>query len=327
MKFFGAALAVGILLFAFWPWLAGNQLHHRTIVVYGFSILAEAIDHSVFPVFQAEWRQRKGEQVELISSYSGSGTVTNQIRLGVPAQIAILALELDAQKLATEKIIPADNWSKLPQKGVVNRTPFVMLVRPGNPKRIRDFSDLARPGVRIVHPDPLTSGGAQWAILAEYGSALRTTRDAALAERQLLGIWKNVVAQAGSARAARTQFESGFGDVLITYEQDLLADPPDGEIVYPSSTILSEHVVVTVEKNVPPRDSELVGGFVQFLWSESGQKAFVKSGFRSMDDKLNGGFHKIEKPFTVADLGGWPKAKQEIVDNIWKNRVLPEVGR
>src|SRR5713226_6145383 len=155
--------AAGLLLFGYavWPWtpFARAARPPRTIVFYGFSILGEAIDHGVFPEFQRRWRERTGEHVELVSSFAGSGTVTNQLILGVPAHLALLSLELDAQKLAEAGVIAKDSWRQLPSGGVVNRTPFIILVRPGNRKAIHDFADLTRSGVENVHPEPLTSGG------------------------------------------------------------------------------------------------------------------------------------------------------------------------
>ena len=324
-----------LLLFGVWPWLPGVRGdQRRTVVVYGFSILADVMNDGLFPAFQRKWQAEHGEQVEFISSFAGSGTVTNQIVMGVPAQVAILSLELDARRLADEGRIPQDAWRGLPHGGIVNRTPFIILVRSGNPKHIRGFADLARPGVGVVHPDPLTSGGAQWAILAEYGSALRLTHDPQIAYEELLGTWRNVVAQASSARAARTQFDSGFGDALITYEQEAIADAAKGElhgeVVYPHSTILSEHVVVVVDHQVRERDRELVHAFVDYLWSEESQRIFVEHGFRSVDERLNSlnpWFGHIEDPFTVQDLGGWQKAKPDIIEALWKGRVLAELGR
>ncbi len=325
----------GLALYTFWPWLTGAQGRlPRTIVVYGFSIFGETMNEGIFPAFQAEWQARTGERVEFISSFAGSGTITNQILLGVPAEVAVLALELDAFTLADKGVLAGATWQNLPHGGVLNRSPFIIVVRPGNPKGIADFADLAKPGVRIVHPDPLTSGGAQWAILAEYGSAFLQTHDAQQAYQQLLGVWTNVAAQAASARAARTQFENGFGDALITYEQDVLNDRVNGrfagDIVYPRSTILSEHIVVTVDKNIRPEDRELVQAFVAFLWSDRAQQIFVQYGFRSTDEQRNAAnpnFRPLAGSFTVKDLGGWREAKQSIVEAIWKDRVLPEIGR
>jgi sulfate transport system substrate-binding protein len=149
-----------------------------------------------------------------------------------------------------------------------------------------------------------------------------------------MGVWRNVTAQAASARAARTQFENGFGDVLVTYEQDVIEDAAagtlPGEIVYPPSTVLSEHILVVVEKNVSPAERPLIDALVHFLWSEEAQRLFVRRGFRSVDERLNAAnpaFGKIRDPFLVADFGGWSRVKKEIVDGIWKDRVMTEVGR
>ncbi|HSU82999.1 MAG TPA: substrate-binding domain-containing protein, partial [Thermoanaerobaculia bacterium] len=248
----------------------------------------------------------------------------------------LLSLELDAERLAKAGVLPPGSWRRLPHGGVVNRTPFVLVVRKGNPKRIHDFADLARPGVKVVHPDPLTSGGANWALLAEYGSAARRSpgRAEEAGYKSLLGVWRHVVAQAASARAARTQFENGFGDVLVTYEQDVIGDAAKGtlpgEVVYPPSTVLSEHTLVVVDKNIAPSERPLIDALVAFLWSEPAQTLFVQRGFRSVDERLNGAnphFGTIRDPFLVRDFGGWDRVKKEIVDGIWRDRVMKEVGR
>ncbi len=336
----GAFAAAGLLLLAYavWPWtpLARLARPPRTIVFYGFSILGDVIDHGVFPAFGKQWRERTGENVEIVSSFAGSGTVTNQIILGVPAHLALLSLELDADKLAEAGVIPAGSWRRFPFEGVVNRTPFIILVRPGNPKRIRDFADLARPGVRVVHPDPLTSGGANWAIVAEYGAGARAggPDPRRAGHNMLLGVWRNVVAQAPSARAARTQFENGFGDALITYEQEALYDRSRGklkaDVVYPRSTVLSEHTLVRIGRNVSRHEADLVDAFARFLFSDEAQRIFVRYGFRSVTEPLNESnpaFGRIEDPFRIADLGGWKRAKKEIVDAVWKRQVLAELKK
>jgi sulfate transport system substrate-binding protein len=306
------------------------------VVFYGFSILGEAMNRAVLPEFARRWRARTGERLEFVTSFAGSGTITNQLIMGVPAQVALLSLELDAERLAKAGVLPAGSWRRLPHGGVVNRTPFVLVVRKGNPLRIKDFADLARPGVKVVHPDPLTSGGANWALLAEYGSAARRSpgREREAGYDALLGVWRHVVAQAASARAARTQFENGFGDVLVTYEQDVIGDAAKGtlpgEIVYPPSTVLSEHTLVILDKNIAPADRPLIDALVAFLWSEPAQSLFVRNGFRSVDERLNAAnrhFGAIRDPFLVRDFGGWDVVKKDIVDGIWKDRVLKAVGK
>jgi sulfate/thiosulfate-binding protein len=326
-----------LLAWAAWPWLpiARTGKPPTTIVFYGFSILADTVNDAIFPAFQKVWAAEGGQPVELVSSFGGSGTVTNQVILGVPAQLVLLSIESDATRLAEAGVVPAGSWRALPDAGVLNRTPFVILVRPGNPKNIRDFADLARPGVKIVHPDPLTSGGANWAIVAEYGAGARATPgDPGAGERLLSGIWKNVVAQASSARAARTQFENGFGDALITYEQEAIWDRARGrlkaDIVYPRRTILSEHTLVLVDRNIRPKERPVVERFVRFLWSAQAQQIFVSRGFRSVDEQWNAGnsaFGRIEEPFLISDYGGWGRARREIVDGIWKNRVMKVPAR
>lgn len=331
------ALGGALFLWTLWPWLPFSVASRppHTIVFYGFSILREVFDEGIFPAFRKEWRQRTGETVEILGSFAGSGTVTNQIILGVPADVVLLSLESDAQKLAAAGVVRDLSWRELPHAGIVNRTPFVILVRPGNPKRIHDFADLGRAGIGVVHPDPMTSGGANWAIVAEYGAGTRGHPENPEAGfEMLLGVWKNVVAQAASARAARTQFENGFGDALVTYEQEALRDRTLGklsaDIVYPRRTVLSEHTLVVLDRNVLPSERDRVEALVDFLWSEEAQRIFVEYGFRSVFERLNAvhsAFGRIDDPFTIADFGGWKLAKKSIVEDVWKKRVLPKVKR
>src|SRR5689334_22685623 len=145
-----------------------------TVTLYGFSIMKESLEKAIYPGFINNWKQQHGQEVRFQSSFAGSETVTNQILRGAPAHIAILSIERDAQRLKEGGLVTSD-WHSYPAKGIVNKTPFVIIVRRGNPKGIHDFADLALPGVRLIHPDPISSGGAQWSILAMYGSALKKT--------------------------------------------------------------------------------------------------------------------------------------------------------
>src|SRR6185503_134861 len=164
-----------------------------TITLYGFSVMKESLEKAIFPAFAAKWKQQHGQVLLFQSSFAGSETVTNQILRGAPAEVAILSIERDVQRLQKDGFVTAD-WHSLPAKGIVNKTPFVIIVRQGNPKGIRDFSDLAKPGIRLIHPDPISSGGAQWSILAIYGSELKKSEeDKPKALQTLSAIWKNVI--------------------------------------------------------------------------------------------------------------------------------------
>lgn len=327
-------LLAGLLLYALWPWLplhAGRR--SRTIVIYGYSAAAEAFNQGVLPAFERVWQRETGERLECITAFAGSGTVTNQIIMGVPAALAVVALEADADRLAAAGVTAPRSWRRLPEDGVAFRTPLVLVVRPGNPLGVTDFADLAKPGVRVVHPDPMTSGGAAWALVAEYGAGLREAGRPAAGERLLRGIWHNVVALAASARAARTQFQNGFGDVLVTYEQDARLDLERGrmrgEIVYPKRTVMTEPTVVVLERDRDDDERRLAARLAAYLWEDEAQRLLVRYGYRSVREELNAGagLPEITDAFRVADLGGWERAKPEIVDAIWKDRILPELGR
>ncbi|HEY5073618.1 MAG TPA: sulfate ABC transporter substrate-binding protein [Pyrinomonadaceae bacterium] len=305
------------------------------ITVYGFSIMKESLEKEIYPAFAAKVKREHGLDIRFTSSFAGSETITNQILQGVKAQVAILSIERDAQRLKDKGFVTSD-WHALPQRGIVNKTPFVILVRKGNPKGIHDFSDLAKPGVRLIHPDPVNSGGAQWSILAIYGSELvKSERQSGEADRpralqMLQAVWRNVISTPGSAREARTQFESGYGDALVTYELDALlmreSNPKaDAEIVIPEATILSEHPAVVVDRDVSAADRPVVDAFMQYLWSEDAQRAFVKFHFRSStSDALNQENKElatIKYPFTVDYFGGWDKAYPEVIEGVFRDQV------
>src|SRR5689334_11920270 len=304
-----------------------------TITLYGFSVMKESLEKAIFPGFAAEWKQQHGQVLLFQSSFAGSETVTNQILRGAPAEIAILSIERDVQRLQKDGFVTAD-WHALPAKGIVNKTPFVIIVRQGNPKGIRDFSDLAKPGIRLIHPDPISSGGAQWSILAIYGSELkksaarREDADNPKALQTLRAIWKNVISTPGSAREARTTFELGNGDALITYELEALLmkeakEPID--IVVPQSTIFSEHPAVVIDKNITAAKREVIDAFMQYLWSDEAQDAFVKFHFYSSTNdafnQANTEFGHIEMPFTIEYFDGWDKAYPEVIEGVFRDQV------
>ena len=303
----------------------------QTITLYGFSILKEALEKDIYPAFAAKWKREHGADVNFVSSFAGSETVTNQILQGAPADVAILSNAIDR---LVQGGAASEEWRKLPNNGIVNKTPFVILVRSGNPKGIHDFADLGRPDVKVIHPDPVSSGGAQWSILSIYGSELKRseaetgTADKVRALHALQAVWKNVISSPGSAREARTQFELGQGDALVTYELEGLlmkaANAPI-EVIVPKATIFSEHPALMIDRNVRADKRPVVQAFLNYLWTEEAQKAFVKYYFRSATNEglnnENPKFAKIEQPFTVEMFGGWSRAHPEIIEQVFRDQV------
>jgi sulfate/thiosulfate-binding protein len=311
----------------------------QTIVVYSFSVEEEVMNKEIFPAFMKYWEQRAGEEVTFQSIFTGSEEIADRIVKGGLADVAILSNEQHAVWLNINDLVQTD-WHDFPHQGVISQSPIVIVVRPGNPLGITDWADLCRPNVKLVHADPQTSGGAQWALLAEYGSALMAGESQEAAKEQLRGIWTNVIDSPSSAREALKEFLFGVGDALITYEQDALLAQSRGasiEVVTPPRTIMSEHVVVLVDHNVDPWEREVVNAFVSFLWSDTAQNAFTRYYFRPVTDEAlealaadNASstgtlprFSKIEQPFTVQDLGGWGQMYPEIIRGVWEEEIAP----
>jgi len=335
LRYIFGSTAISCLLFAAAciPGGPASDANNPIITLYGFSIMKEPLEKDIFPAFAAKWKREHGQDVKFVTSFAGSETVTNQILQGAPADMAILSIERDAERLAEGKATTSD-WHNLPNHGIVNKTPFVILVRKGNPKSIQDFPDLAKSGIKVIHPDPVSSGGAQWSVLAIYGSELKKSeaetgkQDPARAVRTLQAIWKNVISTPGSAREARTQFETGYGDALVTYELEGLMMKQAGEdidMVIPKATIFSEHPAVIIDRNVTSAKRPVVEAFLNYLWSDDAQKAFVKHSFRAVTNEsfndANKDLAKIAEPFTIEMFGGWDKAYPDVIENVFMNQV------
>ena len=302
----------------------------RTIVLYGFSILDNVLETEIIPAFSDSWKQATGDEVRVITSFAGSGTVVNQIVFGAPAQVAMVATELDALSIREAGLATTD-WRSFNNNGVFAYSVTAIVTRGGNPKDIRSFEDLARPGIDVMYQDPTTSGGAQWAVLALYGSALRATAAAGGEDRAAEGdLLRRVSMNTGSlpesARRALTQFGLGFGDALLTYENEALLDISKGrnyEIVVPNSTIYIQPHVLIIDANVGEDDRAVVEAFVDFLWTEKAQQALVRNHFRVPNERLmaeyGDTFSSVDAPFTVDDLGGWDAATLEIIDGLWRD--------
>ena len=317
--------AVIILILLALIWLGKNMVQpekHRTLTVYCFTGMEKVMEDAVFPEFKQYWLEKNGESVEFIPTFAGSGAITEKIISRFPAEITILSSRLDAMRLSERGIAFRKQANNLPNGGIINRTPIVILTRPGNPFSIEDFEDLTQSGLGIAYPDPETSGAGQLGIIAIYGSRIKKGGTSIEALDELKDIWVNIVDKPSSASVDLQHFMEGTGDVLITYESNLLANPKrkriEGDIIYPDSTVICEPTVRAIAKNVTPKQQDLVEAFVAFLWSEKAQQAFVDYGTHSIIEPLNESrkdLGSLEQAFTIEEIGN-PDELRRIADAI-----------
>jgi sulfate/thiosulfate-binding protein len=300
---------------------SGNRV---TLILGGYTTPREAYGKAIIPAFQKYWKEKTGQDVEFQESYQGSGAQSRAITGGFEADIAALSLEGDIDKISEAGLITHD-WKANANKGMISTSIVVIAVRAGNPKGIKDWADLAPPGLNILTPDPKTSGGAQWNINAMYGAALRgyagvAKDDPAAAQEFLKSVFHNVSIMDKGARESITNFEKGVGDVAITYENEVLVAKQSGQnydYVIPHSTILIENPAALVDKYVDKHGvREVAEAFLAFLWSPEAQRAFAKYGLRPVDQAVA---QEVKSQYpVVADLwkmdylGGWKKVADSI---------------
>jgi sulfate transport system substrate-binding protein len=273
--------------------------------------------------FARRWLEKTGQTVIVNQSHGGSGKQARAVIDGLEADVVTLALASDIDALAARgKLVPESWATRLPRNSAPFASTIVLVVRKGNPKAIKDWEDLARPGVQVITPNPKTSGGARWNYLAAYGAALRKGDEAA-AKRLIAGIFANVPVLDTGARGSTTTFaERGIGDVLIAWENEALllrggATREEVEIVVPSQTILAETPVTLVDKVVDKRGTRAVAeAYVRFLYSDEGQALASKHGFRPTGvSTLDPKFASVPT-FTVDEVfGGWAQAQKKHFDD------------
>lgn len=275
----------------------------------------------ILPLFKEEWKQKSGQDVTFEESYQGSGAQSRAIVEGFEADVTALSLEADITRIEKANLITHD-WRKVGAKGMVSTSIVVLGVRKGNPLGIKDWADLAKPGVEILTPNPKTSGGAMWNILALYGAARRgfvtgvAKGDEAAAQAFLLAVLKNVKVMDKGARESITTYEKGIGHVIITYENEILVGQKGGqdyEMVIPRSTILIENPVAVVDSYADKHGArQAAEAFVNFLFTRPAQEIFAEYGLRSVDAAVAKAtanlYPPVEDLFTIEEFGGWAKA-------------------
>jgi sulfate transport system substrate-binding protein len=273
--------------------------------------------------FAAHWQKKTGEVVSVKQSHGGSGRQARSVIDGLDADVVTLALAYDIDELhAKAGLIPADWQKRLPNNSSPYTSTIVFLVRKGNPKGIKDWDDLAKPGVAVITPNPKTSGGARWNYLAAWGYALKKYgNDQAKAEKFLADILKNVPVLDSGARGSLVTFtERGVGDVFLSWENEAFLavkelGPTKFDIVVPSISILAEPPVAVVDKNVDRKGTRAAAqAYLEFLYTPEGQDLAAQNYYRPRDAKVAAKyastFNLKVNLFTIDEVfGGWTKAQ------------------
>jgi sulfate/thiosulfate-binding protein len=286
--------------------------------------------------FAAAYSKETGKSVEIKQSHGGSGSQARVVIDGLQADIVTLALAYDIDAVAAKGLVAADWQKRLPLNASPYTSTIVFLVRKGNPKGIKDWDDLVKPGVGVITANPKTSGGARWNYLAAWGYALKKFGSADKAKQFVGDVYKNVpVLDAGSRGSTVTFVERGVGDVLLAWENEaFLAQREFGkdkfEIVAPPQSILAEPPLSVVDKVADKKGTRMVAeAYLRYWYSREGQEIAARNSYRPRDSEIakeyEASFAKIEL-FTIDDVfGGWTKAQKEhfseggIFDQIYKN--------
>jgi sulfate/thiosulfate transport system substrate-binding protein len=291
----------------------GNDGSGGSIDLVAYSTPQTAYEEGLIPAFQGT---PEGEGVEFSASFGSSGDQSRAVEAGQPADFVHLPLEPDITRIVDAGLVAPDYAETEENGGVVQTSVVAFGVRPGNPKDIQDWEDLVREDVEVITPNPFTSGGARWNIMAAYGQAIENgaSEDEALA---FVGdVLANTVVQDASARDSLNTFLGGQGDVIISYENEVLGAQQAGEeldLVVPDDTIKIETIAVTTEES-----DEAAQAFLDFLFSEEGQTVFAENGYRPVDEAVLEQFaDEFPEPpglFDIESLGGWETVATEFFD-------------
>ena len=278
-----------------------------TVALVAYSTPREAYAELI-PAFQ---KTAAGTDVGFDESYGSSGEQSRAVEAGLPADAVEFSLEPDMTRLVDAGLVGPD-WNQNEYDGFVTRSVVVLVVRKGNPKGIQGWTDLTREGVEVIEPNPFTSGGAKWNIMAAYGAQLKQGRSEEEAKAYLKDLFDHVPVQDKSAREALQTFVGGKGDVLLSYENEAIAAQQAGEdvdYVVPAETILIENPLAVTED---AQSRETAQAFYDFLYTPEAQAIFVKHGYRPVVDGVDGAdsFPTPASLFTIADLGGWAQVNE-----------------
>ena len=283
----------------------------KNIALVAYSTPKEAYG-ALIPAFQ---KTPAGKGISFTQSYGASGDQSRAVEGGLHADVVEFSLEPDVTRLVKAGLV-APSWNSGPYKGFVTDSVVALAVRKGNPKHIKTWADLTKPGVQVITPNPFTSGGARWNVMAAYGSQIAAGKSPAAATAFLGALFKNVAVQDKSARDALQTFSGGKGDVLISYENEAITAQQKGiklDYVIPDQTILIENPVAVTSK---PGDPKAADAFVKFLYSPAAQATFAARGYRPVVPGTPGAsrFPKPAQLFNIQKFGGWSVVTKKFFD-------------
>ncbi len=298
------------------------------------SLVGFAVPEAANKAIAAKWAETEdGKGVQWETSYGASGDQSRAVEGGLPADYVHFSLETDVTRLVDAGLV-AEDWKDGANKGVVSQSTVVLVVREGNPKNIQGWDDIVKPGVGIITPNPSSSGSARWNILAAWGHVIANGGTEQEAEEFLKKFFTNAVALPGSGRDATTAFNSGNGDVLISYENEAILARQNGEkfdYILPEDTLLIENSGAVLEDADP-----LAEKWLEFVLSDEGQTEFAKTGFRPLNDAIDvevEGANDPANPFPVPptlltideDFGGWAEAATKFFDE--ESGIVPAIQK
>lgn len=320
MSTFQTVLAVMVGLGVLTGHLARGQAQNLTLLNVSYDPTRE-LYKAYNDAFRKYWKAKTGQNVTVQQSHGGSGAQSRAVIDGLQADVVTLALAYDIDAIsARAKLLPANWQSRLPNNSAPYTSTIVFLVRKGNPKNVKDWDDVVKPGVSVIVPNPKTSGGARWAYLAAWGYAYRKGKSDAAAKDFITRLYKNVPVLDSGARGATTTFvERGIGDVLIAWENEALLSvkelgPDKVQVVVPSQSILAEPPVAVVDQVVDRKGTRAVAeAYLQYLYSPEGQEIAARNFYRprleSVARKYAATFVTV-KLFTLGEVtNDWQKAQ------------------
>jgi sulfate transport system substrate-binding protein len=268
-----------------------------------------------------------GKNVKFTQSYGASGDQSRAVEAGLPADFVMFSLETDMNRLVDAGLVDAA-WNSDEHNGMITDSVVALITRNGNPKGIKDWSDLVKKDVEVITPNPFSSGGARWNIMGAYGAQINAGKSEADAEQFLADMLGNVPVQDDSARAALQTFTGGKGDVLIGYENEAIFAQQNGqdlEYVVPDSTLLIENPAAITSSSKHPEEAQ---AFLDFVRGEEAQKIFAENGYRPVLEGADTGGQDFPEPsglFTIEDLGGWTDVTTKFFDA--EKGIVTEIER